>query len=147
MKMHWILAAGLVAGLGCGGTGTEPVDNGPTQKIAGEFAGTDESLALHVHVFFVQSGRKLTLVTPCVPQDNCRLYGRTPAGVASLGGLEEVDLASMTGTLTDPGISFTMTTTNGRTFNFVGNAAESKVIGGTLTGPGHPASRLQLDIQ
>jgi hypothetical protein len=137
-----IAFAGLI---GCGGPAS--VDPGPTQSVQDDFAGTDDTGALHVHVDFIQNGRNITLKSPCDPQDYCRIYPYNATGQAELGSQFAVDIISATGTLLDPGITFTMTTANGKTFNFSGNVIQSKRMIGTLSGPSHPASRLQLDLQ
>jgi hypothetical protein len=135
----------IVFSLGCGGP--ETIDPGPTQNVQAYFAGTDETGNLHVHVHFVQQGRNLTQLNPCVPQDDCRIYPFSPAGQVELGSQFAVDLASGSGTFNDPEISFTITTTNGKTFNFTGNVVQSAQMIGTISGPTHPASKLQLDKQ
>jgi hypothetical protein len=130
---------------GCGGPDT--IDPGPSQNVAAYFAGTDATGNLHVHVHFVQDGKKLTQLDPCVPQDDCRIYPYTPTGQTELGSAFPVDLTSGTGTFNDPGITFTVTTTNGKTFSFTGNVIESRQMIGTFSGATHPASSLQLDKQ
>ena len=137
------LAVAAVAA--CGGPGT--IDPGPTQSVQDDFAGTDDSGAIHVHVDIVQNGRDLTLKTPCVPQDFCRLFPYTTQGMTELGDQFPVNVVSLTGKFTDPGITFTVTLANGKTFTFTGNVAQSKQMIGTFSGPTHPASRLQLDLQ
>jgi hypothetical protein len=106
-------------------------------------------------VHWVQNGRQLTLLSPCVPQDDCDIYAYSPTGIAELGFTQApfvVNLASGSGTFTDPGISFTVTTTTGKTFTYTGTVATSgnqvQMIG-TLTGLNgvHPPSRLVLDRQ
>ena len=68
-------------------------------------------------------------------------------GKTQLGSEFSVDLASGSGTFGDPEINFTVTTTNGKTFTFSGTVVQSKQMVGTISGPTHPASRLQLDKQ
>ena len=137
-----IAFAGIV---GCGGPAS--VDPGPTQSVQDDFAGTDDTGALHVHVDFIQNGRNITLKSPCDPQDYCRIYPYNATGQTELGSQFAVDVVSATGTFSDPGITFTMTTANGKTFSFSGNVIQSKQMIGTLSGSTHPASRLQLDLQ
>ena len=148
-----LLVLAAVAGIACGGP--EVIDPGPTQSVAYYFAGTDDSGALHVHVHWVQSKHDLTLLSPCAPQDDCDIYAYNAAGIATLGLTQPplvVNLASGSGTFADPGISFTITTVNGKTFTFNGTVATSgsnvQMIG-TLTGANgiHPSSRLVLDRQ
>jgi len=141
----------LAFSIGCGGPTT--VDNGPTQSVQYYFAGTDETGALHLHVRWVQAKHNLTLLSPCVPQDQCDIYAFNGTGVTELGLAQApfvVDLASGSGTLTDPGITFTVTTVNGKTFTFSGTVATSGTqvqMSGTLSGATHPSSHLVLDRQ
>lgn len=144
MRSAGLAIAGLFL-LGCGGPAT--VDPGPTQSVQAYFAGTEDGGALHIHVHFVQSGRQLTQLSPCVPQDDCRIYPYNATGQTELGSQFAVDLASGSGNFADPGITFTVTTTNGKTFTFSGTVTDSKQMVGTISGPTHPASRLQLDKQ
>ena len=143
---RWLaLAAAAAVGLGCGGP--ETIDPGPTQNVAAYFSGIDETGDLHVHVHFVQNGRNLVLLNPCIPQDECRILPMTPTGQAKIGSLFATDLVSGTGTLTDPGITFTVTNTVGKTFTFTGNVTGSVQMIGTISGPTHPASKIQFDKQ
>ena len=140
-------------GPACGGP--EIIDPGPTQSVAYYFAGTDVTGALHVHVHWVQSKHSLTQLSPCVPQDDCDIYGYNGTGIAELGLNQApfvVNLASGSGTFTDPGISFTITTVNGKTFTYSGTVTTSGnnvQMVGMLTGTNgsHPSSRLVLDRQ
>ena len=84
---------------------------------------------------------------PCTTQDECRVYPNNDTGKSQLGSEFSVDLASGSGTFGDPEISFTITTTNGKTFTFSGTVVQSKQMVGTISGPTHPTSRLQLDKQ
>jgi hypothetical protein len=111
------------------------------------FAGTDATGDFHVHVYFVQNGHNLVQLSPCVPQDDCRIYPFGTDGPIQLGSQFPVDIASGTGTFADPGITFTVTTTNGKTFTFTGTVTQSQQMVGTFSGPTHPASALQLDRQ
>ena len=144
MRAAWLGMGGLLV-IACGGPAT--VDPGPTQSVQAYFSGVDDSGSLHVHVHFVQSGRNLTQLSPCVPQDECRIYPFNAVGQTELGSQFAVDIASGTGTFTDPGITFTVTTVNGKTFTFTGNVVESKQMIGTISGATHASSRLQLDKQ
>jgi hypothetical protein len=145
MRAGWLTILAFAAATACGGPDT--IDPGPTQSVQDDFAGTDDTGNLHVHVDLVQNGRNITLKSPCVPQDYCRIFPYTTAGMGELGSDFQVDINSLTGTFADPGITFTFTTTNGKTFTFTGTVAQSKQMIGTLSGPTHPASRLQLDLQ
>ncbi len=143
MRLAGLAIAGMVL-LGCGGPAT--VDPDPTQSVDAYFAGTDDTGNLHLHVHFTQTGHKLTLMSPC-PVDQCDIYPYSAVGKTELGSELQVNFASGSGTFADPGITFTVTTTNGKTFTFSGTVAESKQMIGTISGPTHPASRLQLDKQ
>jgi len=144
-KLLAVAATALAGSLACGGPA--PIDPEPTQNVEAYFAGTDATGNLHVHVHFKQAGKTLTQIDPCVPQDDCRIYPYTPTGQTELGNNFPVDLASGSGTFNDPGITFTVTTTNGKTFNFTGTVVQSKQMTGTISGATHPASALQLDKQ
>lgn len=144
MKAVGIAVAGLFL-IGCGGPAS--VDPAPTQSVQAYFAGTEDTGALHIHVHFVQDGHKLTQINPCSVQDECRIYPYNATGYSELGSQVAVDLASGSGTFGDPDITFTVTTTNGKVFTFTGTVTDSKQMVGTISGPTHPASRLQLDKQ
>lgn len=145
MKSWWLAVTASLVIAACGGP--ESIDPEPTQSVQDDFAGTDDTGALHVHVDLIQNGRTLTLKSPCNPQDYCRIYPYNATGQTELGGQFAVNIVSTTGTFSDPGITFTMTTENGRTFTFAGTVIQSRQMIGTLAGPTHPASRLQLDLQ
>jgi hypothetical protein len=132
----------------CGGPG-QVVDPPPTQSVQAYWLGTEETGALHFHVQFVQSGHNINLVSPCDPQDNCRIYPYSEVGNVELGTGTSfpVNIVSATGNFADPGITFTVTTVQNKTFTFTGTVTESKQMIGTISGPTHPSSRLQLDKQ
>jgi hypothetical protein len=138
------VAAAIV---GCGGPATVVDPPLPTQSVVGDWIGDDASKTLHFHVDWVQSGRTITLRSPCVPQDYCRIYSLSPAGNDEIGSTFPVNVTSGSGTFTDPGITFTVTTATGKTFTFTGNVAQSIQMIGTVSGPSHPSSGLQLDKQ
>jgi hypothetical protein len=140
-----LLAATIVAG--CGGP-SEPIDPGPTQSVVGYWSGVDETGALHFHINWVQNKRALTLLNPCVPRDTCIIIPENAVGGAQLGGVTlPVDLTSATGTLSDPGITFTVTTSNGLTFTFTGTVSQSIQMVGQVSGATHPSSRIVFDKQ
>jgi hypothetical protein len=146
MIKNGFLAALVVAvATGCGGPAS--VDSGPTQNVQAYFAGTDATGALHVHVYFVQTGHNLVQLSPCIPQDDCRIYPFSIQGQTELGSQFAVDIASGSGTFADPGITFTVTTTNGKTFTFTGTVTGSQQMVGTISGATHAASSIQLDKQ
>lgn len=140
-----LLAAAL--GTGCGGP-SEPIDPGPTQSVVGYWSGIDETQALHIHVNWVQNGRTLTLLSPCVPRDTCIIIPETAIGRPQIGGGSlPVDITSASGTLADPGITFSVTTANGFTFTFTGTVSQSVQMVGQLSGATHPSSRIVFDKQ
>ena len=147
VKARWIFATAALL-IGCGGPAT--LDPDPTQSVEYYFAGTEDSGDLHVHVHWVQSKHNITLLSPCVPSDTCNVTAYSPKGFQELDISTPlpVALASGSGTFGDPEITFTITTTNGKTFTFTGMVATSgsqvQMIG-TFSGPTHPASRLVLD--
>jgi hypothetical protein len=92
----------------------------------------------------------ITQLNPCLPADTCNITPLTSQGQTELGvtNFFPVALASASGTFGDPEISFTVTTTNGKTFTFTGTVAtggDQVQMVGTFTGPTHAASRLVLD--
>jgi hypothetical protein len=140
-----LLMATIAAG--CGGP-SKPIDPGPTQSVVGYWSGIDETQALHLHVNWVQTGRTLTLLSPCVPRDTCIIIPETALGQPQLGGSSlPVDITSASGTLADPGITFSVTTSNGLTFTFTGTVSQSKQMVGQIAGATHPSSRIQFDKQ
>jgi len=147
LKARWIWAA-VALSAGCGGPQT--LDPDPTQSVEYYFAGTEGSGDLHVHVHWVQSKHNIMLLSPCVPSDTCNITAYSAKGFQELDISTPlpVALSSGSGTFADPGITFTITTTNGKTFTFTGTVATSgsqvQMIG-TFSGPTHPASPLQLD--
>ena len=142
-----VIAAAILAG--CGGPG-KIIDPPPTQSVQYYFAGTDDSGSFHVHVDWTQTGHNIVLRSPCTPQDNCRIYPLTSDANTQVGSTFPVDFSSGSGTFADPGITFTATTATGKTFSFTGTVATSGTqvqMVGTISGSGHPASRLVLDKQ
>jgi hypothetical protein len=133
-----LAALAVVISPACGGP--EVIDPDPTQSVAYYFSGIEEGGHLHVHVHWVQNKRNLTLLSPCIPQDDCDIYGLSATGNAALGLTQPpfvVDLASGSGTFSDPGISWTITTKTGKTFTYTGTVATSGdqvQMVGTLTG-------------
>lgn len=123
------------------------MDSGPTQSVEDDFAGTDDTGALHIHVNFRQTGHTLTQQSPCIPQDFCRIYPFSLVGQTELASEFPLDLTSGSGTFADPGITFTVTASNGKVFTFTGTVVESKQMIGTISSATHAASRLQLDKQ
>lgn len=129
-KVAALIAAGLFAG--CGGPEILPTPE-PTQSVQAYWVGIEESGALHFHVTWNQSGRNLTLRTPC-EADKCILLPVNATGVAAVGSGFPVGIVSGSGTITDPGISFTMKLANGREFSFTGRVQESMLMAGKVSG-------------
>lgn len=124
-----LIAVALFAG--CGGPEIIPPPP-PTQSVQAYWVGIEETGALHFHVTWNQSGRDLTLRTPC-EADRCILLPVNAAGVAATGSSFPVAIVSGSGTLTDPGITFKMKLANGREFSFTGRVQESKLMAGKVS--------------
>lgn len=117
------------------------------QKIFGKpyFQGTNTisdsgQPQIHVHIRFSQSGHTVSRPADCepLPLANCDLLPRNAAGSAAVGNLDDQGLAAtitqISGTFSDPAISFTFTLANGRTFSFTGTVMNSDTMTGTLSG-------------
>ena len=100
MRAGWFVIISFAATAACGGP--ETIDPGPTQSVQDDFAGTDDTGNLHVHVDLIQNGRNITLKSPCVPQDYCRIFPYNTAGMDELGSQFQVDITSLSGTFADP---------------------------------------------
>lgn len=105
---------------------------------------------VHVHVRFTQSGPTLGRPADCerLPLANCDVLPRNAAGLAAIGALDDQGVAAtitqVSGTFTDPTISFTFTLANGRTFSFTGTVTNSDTMTGTLTGATLPSIQIVL---
>jgi hypothetical protein len=95
---------------------------------------------VHVHIRFTQAGQTLGRPADCerLPLANCSVLPRNAAGGAAIGPLDDQGLSAtitqISGTFTDPNISFTYTLANGRTFSFTGTVTNSDTMTGTLSG-------------
>lgn len=143
VRTNLFLALAVTLFAGCGGPETiEPPP--PTQSVDAYWVGIEESGALHFHVSWTQSGRNLTLRTPCVT-DQCLLLPVNAVGVTAVGSGFPVGIVSGTGTITDPGITFTMKLANGREFSFTGRVQESKLMAGKISGATFPESGITFE--
>jgi Bacterial Ig-like domain len=102
---------------------------------------TDTTQArIHVHLRFTQSGQTLGHPADCekLPVANCDLLPRNSAGATAIGTLDDQGIAAtvtdISGTFTDPGITFTFKLANGRTFSYTGTVSNSLTMSGTLSG-------------
>jgi hypothetical protein len=105
---------------------------------------------VHVHVRFTQNGQTLGRPADCerLPLANCDVLPRNAAGLVAIGALDDQGVAAtitqVSGTFTDPTISFTFTLANGRTFIFTGTVSNSETMTGTLTGATLPPIQIVL---
>lgn len=136
-----LLAVALFAG--CGGPDIIPPPP-PTQSVQAYWVGIEESGALHFHVTWNQSGRNLTLRAPC-EADKCILLPVNARGVTATGSGFPVAIVSGTGTITDPGVTFTMKLENGREFSFTGRVQESMLMAGKVSGATFPESGITFE--
>ncbi|HEY4955498.1 MAG TPA: Ig-like domain-containing protein, partial [Gemmatimonadaceae bacterium] len=120
------------------------------------FQGTDVLGQIHFHVMFVQtaqSGRSVTLSGSCLPlpQAYCEIFPLNQAGADAVGPATPGEanggavITSVTGTFTDPEITFTFTLTNGRTFTFTGTVTGSNKMVGTVSGSTLPPVALTFN--
>lgn len=110
------------------------------------FQGTDAGGQIHFHITFSQTGNAITLGPSCppLPQAWCEIFPLSQAGTDAIGPPSPNQnggslITAVSGTLTDPGITFTLTIANGRTFTFTGTAADSNTMTGTISGATLPA--------
>lgn len=100
---------------------------------------------IHVHITFSQSGQTLGRAVECqpLPQADCSLLPRNSAGVDAVGPLDDTQggtvgiaatVTALSGTFTNPGITFDFTLANGRTFTFSGSMTDANTMTGTLSG-------------
>jgi hypothetical protein len=110
---------------------------------------------IHVHLRFTQDVHTLGRPADCepLPDANCDLLPRNQAGADAIGELDDAQggtigiaatVTQITGTFTDPGISFTITLQNGRTFSFSGTVENSQTMHLTMTGATLPAGGLPI---
>jgi methionine-rich copper-binding protein CopC len=99
------------------------------------FQGTDPPGRIHFHITFTQDGQTLSVFPNCesLPLANCGMFPLNQEG-ADIIGPESPNMnggsmiVGITGTVTDPGITFTVTLENGRTFTFTGTVANSNAM-------------------
>jgi hypothetical protein len=116
---------------------------------------------IHVHITFTQNGQTLTLAPDCqpLPGASCDVLPKNQAGMDAVGPLDDAgvtpgiressgpsnDIATatggtaatitaVTGTFTNPGVTFTFTLANGRSFTFTGTMIDRDTMTGTLSG-------------
>jgi len=86
---------------------------------------------------FTQNGQNLTLGT--CGSGECILAPLNQAGQTVVGpntqGQVWATIVSLTGTLVNGALNFTLTADNGRSFSFSGTATASNAFSGTFTGP------------
>lgn len=123
------------------------------QKLADQpyFQGTDGGGRIHFHISFSQSGNTITLGPTCpgLPQAWCEIFPLNQAGTDAIGPPSANQnggslITVITGTFTDPGITFTFSVANGRTFTFTGTVTNSNTMTGTVSGATLPATQLVL---
>lgn len=108
---------------------------------------------VHVHIRFTQAGQTLGRPADCerLPLANCDVLPRNASAATAIGPLDDQGLAAtitqITGTFSDPTISFTFTLANGRTFSFTGTVTNSDTMSGTLSGPTLPPIQIVLSRQ
>jgi ATP-dependent Clp protease adapter protein ClpS len=115
------------------------------------FQGTDAGDRIHFHITFTQDGQTLGVIPNCesLPLANCGMFPLNPEG-ADIIGPESPNMnggamiVGITGTVTDPGITFTVTLENGRTFTFTGTVANSNAMTLVVSGATLPATDLVL---
>jgi hypothetical protein len=105
----------------------------------------DTQPQIHVHLKFTQDGHVLGRAANCqpLPAAECDLLPQNQAGLDAIGPLDDTNggsvgiaatVTQITGTFTDPQISFTITLQNGRTFSFTGTVENSQTMHLTMTG-------------
>jgi hypothetical protein len=111
----------------------------------GYFQGTNDATAaqpavVHIHVSFAQNGSTLSRAVECTPLSggaDCDVLPRNQQALDAFGPLDDGAAATITalsGTFTNPGITFTFTLANGKSFTFTGNMTSANAMTGTLTG-------------
>jgi hypothetical protein len=113
----------------------------------GYFQGTNDSTAaqpavVHIHVSFSQNGSTLGRAVECTPLSggaDCDVLARNDAAQNIFGPNDDGAAATITalsGTFTNPGITFTFTLANGKSFTFTGSMTSPNSMTGNITGPG-----------
>lgn len=123
------------------------------QNVADQpyFRGSDVGDQIHFHITFSQSGNVITLGPACspLPLASCEIFPENQAGAGAIGPPSPNQnggslITALTGTFTDPGITFTFTIANGRTFTFTGTVTNSNMMTGTISGATFPLVGLVL---
>jgi hypothetical protein len=115
----------------------------------------DTQPQIHVHLKFSQDGHVLGRAANCqpLPTAECDLLPQNQAGLDAIGPLDDTNggstglaatVTQITGTFTDPGISFTITLQNGKTFSFSGTVENSQTMRLTMTGATLPAGGMSI---
>lgn len=111
----------------------------------GYFQGTNDPTVaqpaqVHIHVTFAQSGSTLGLAVECTRLSggaDCDVLPRNDEAFVIFGPLDDgaaATITGLTGTFTNPGITFTFTLANGKSFTFTGSMTNANSMSGTLTG-------------
>ena len=138
-----IAMVALVAACG----GPAPTDGDPTvpaQSATSYWIGIEQTGAVHLHIELVQTGTTLSLLPNCDPE-RCGLFPFSPTGVAFVGSDLPVTVKSVTGSFTNPTITFTFTLSNNRTFTFTGRMAENRLMTGKISGPTLPETTITFE--
>jgi hypothetical protein len=115
--------------------------------------GTPPAPGIHFHLNFTQAedGHTLTLGADCrpLPYAYCMMQPLDSAGADAIGppspGMNGAAMiVGLTGTFSDPGITFTVTLENGRTFNFSGTVAGGYTMNLVVSGATLPQAPLIL---
>lgn len=129
----------------CGGPA--PTDGDPSlppQSATGYWVGIEQTGALHLHIVFVQTGTAVSLQPNCLA-DRCALYPFSATGIAFVGNDLPVTLTAVTGSFTNPTITFSFTLSNNRRFTFTGRMAEDKLMTGKISGPTLPETTITFE--
>jgi hypothetical protein len=116
-----------------------------TKEGAPSGSTSSDSVSIHIHILFAQSGGTLSLSPLCSGgiQDRCITLPRNQAGANATGpnspGYVWVLLTSLSGAITGNQISFTFTNANGRSWTFNGTLTNAYSMTGTLSGATLPA--------
>jgi hypothetical protein len=122
-------------------------------SMSGFWSQTEACQDIHFHVPIIQTGNTLSLGS-CAPELYCVTSAVSEAGKAYLGGAScitspypppricDVNVASLTGSVSGSAVTFTMTMVNGLTFTFNGTFAATGTanpfITGTISGTNMP---------
>ncbi|WP_411281031.1 hypothetical protein [Gemmatimonas sp.] len=142
-QLSTLVVAGVLAA--CGGPApTDGDPNLPAQSANGYWVGIEQAGALHLHIVFVQTGTALSLQPSCVA-DRCALYPFNATGLTFVGSDLPVVLTAVTGSFTNPTITFSFTLSNNRRFTFTGRMADDKLMTGKISGPTLPETTITFE--